>query len=222
VLGSFEAETAAAAIEAAIRSAGYASLEDMRRAFGWNVELEAAPACPSCGAPRVVRSVTLRDALAALLNELRDIRALGTLDAEDAKGYDFAGVIADAERVLGEPDPDAHAAAGELAEAARLDAEAADAETCPRCESAACDGGCALRAADAAPDFCEVCEVGAPEWVAPIGGGGGVRACSACVDCHASDRMEPGVTWTRIDGRAKQTDGLVVLVNGADAARKEG
>lgn len=171
-------------------------------ARGVELARKMAPACSGCA--------TLRDALAALLNELRDLRALGTLDAEDAKGYDFAGVIADAERVLGEPDPDAHAAAGELAEAARLDAEADEeferAEFRNSMEN----------------DFCEVCEVGAPEWVAPIGGGGGVRACSACVEFHAADRMEPGVTWTRLDGRAKQTDGLVVLVNGADAARKEG
>lgn len=60
-------------------------------------------------------------------------------------------------------------------------------------------------------ELCEVCMDDAAEWIAAIGGGGGCLACGECVAGHAQGRMEPGVTWHRLDGKARQTDGLVMI-----------
>lgn len=75
-----------------------------------------------------------------------------------------------------------------------------------------------IAAAEAAD--CEVCEEAPAVWQAAIGGGGAVAACTACVECHAADRMEPGVTWTRLDGRVRMTDGLPVIVERAPAVAR--
>lgn len=74
--------------------------------------------------------------------------------------------------------------------------------------------------AAAVADDCEVCNGARADWQTAIGGGGAVAACTQCVECHAADRMEPGVTWTRLDGRVRMTDGLPVIVERAPAVTR--
>lgn len=175
----------------------------------------AAPGRPACGSCARMTAAALD--LAEWARAVRPaLGATSRLEMEARVAAVHEAVVADAE-----PDPDAYAVRLEADEALRLDEEADLAED-RRDAFDADEPGLACPAVVPASDYCEVCETGDAEWSAPIGGGGGVRACSACVECHAADRMEPGVTWTRLDGRAKQTDGLVVLVNGAETARKEG
>ena len=87
-----------------------------------------------------------------------------------------------------------------------------DAAPTTACGNGRCEGCCEdMCVGCCEPTLCQLCDENASEWGTSIGGGGELTACDECVSCHAADRMEPGVTWTRLDGKARQTDGLVMI-----------
>jgi hypothetical protein len=89
----------------------------------------------------------------------------------------------------------------------------------PRSGFALDAAGCLVITAAVADD-CEVCNGARADWQAAIGGGGAVAACTQCVECDAAVLPRSGVTWYRLDGLVRMTDGLPVIVERASAVSR--